>query len=194
MKFKIFKFENVTSTNDIAISLIRKKNKENGCVYAKKQTKGRGTRGKKWISRKGNFFGTIFFPLKSNYPPFNEFAIINPVILSEVIRHFCSKKNISVKWPNDIFVDGKKICGILQELIISKGKKFLIIGIGLNIISNPDIKNKYQATNILLESKKRPSIKMIIQQITYSYERFFLNLNSYKYTNFKDRAETISIN
>ena len=96
MKFKIFKFENVTSTNDIAISLIRKKNKENGCVYAKKQTKGRGTRGKKWISRKGNFFGTIFFPLKSNYPPFNEFAIINPVILSEVIRHFCSKKNIRI--------------------------------------------------------------------------------------------------
>tara|TARA_B100001123_G_C15328048_1_gene1030243 strand:+ start:3294 stop:3872 length:579 start_codon:yes stop_codon:yes gene_type:complete len=191
MKFKIFKFENVTSTNDIAISLIRKKNKENGCVYAKKQTKGRGTRGKKWISRKGNFFGTIFFPLKSNYPPFNEFAIINPVILSEVIRHFCSKKNISVKWPNDIFVDGKKICGILQELIISKGKKFLIIGIGLNIISNPDIKNKYQATNILLESKKRPSIKMIIQQITYSYERFFLNLNSYKYTAFKKKAETM---
>ena len=191
MKFKIFKFENVTSTNDIAISLIRKKNKENGCVYAKKQTKGRGTRGKKWISRKGNFFGKIFFPLKSNYPPFNEFAIINPVILSEVIRHFCSKKNISVKWPNDIFVDGKKICGILQELIISKGKKFLIIGIGLNIISNPDIKNKYQATNILLESKKRPSIKMIIQQITYSYERFFLNLNSYKYTAFKKKAETM---
>ena len=191
MKFKIFKFENVTSTNDIAISLIRKKNKENGCVYAKKQTKGRGTRGKKWISRKGNFFGTIFFPLKSNYPPFNEFAIINPVILSEVIRHFCSKKNISVKWPNDIFVDGKKICGILQELITSKGKKFLIIGIGLNIISNPDIKNKYQATNILLESKKRPSIKMIIQQITYSYERFFLNLNSYKYTAFKKKAETM---
>ena len=92
MKFEIFKFENVTSTNDVAINLIKEEQKEFGCVYAGIQTKGRGTHGREWISDKGNFFGSIFFPLKNNYPPFNEFSIINPIIISGVIKHFCEKK------------------------------------------------------------------------------------------------------
>ena len=154
MKFEVFKFKNVTSTNDIAINLIKEKQKKIGCVYADTQTKGRGTHGKEWISDKGNLFGSIFFPLENNYPPFNEFSIINPIIISDVIKHFCDKKNINLKFPNDVFVNRKKICGVLQETIISGNRKFLIIGIGVNIVSNPDIDNEYQATNILLETKK----------------------------------------
>ena len=189
MKFEIFKFESVTSTNDVAINLIKEEKKEIGCIYADTQTKGRGTRGKEWISTQGNLFGSIFFPLKKNYPPFNEFSIINPVIISSVIEHFCERKNISFKWPNDVFVNGKKICGILQELITSNSKKFLVIGIGVNIVSNPNINTKYQTTNILSETKKKPSIKEIVNLIISSYEKFFINLHSYNYTDFKKKAE-----
>ena len=194
MKFKIFKFESVASTNDVAINLIKEKHREIGCVYAKKQTKGRGTYGKKWVSDEGNLFGTIFFPLKDDYPPFNEFAIINPVIISSVIENFCKKKNITFKRPNDVFVNQKKICGILQELITVNSRKFLIIGIGLNIISNPKINTKYQTTNILIENKKKPSIKEMIRLITSSYEEFFFNLNSYNYKDFKKRADLMALN
>ena len=66
MKFTIFKFKSVTSTNDIAINLIKKQQKETGCVYAEIQTKGRGTHGKEWISDKGNLFGSIFFLLSAS--------------------------------------------------------------------------------------------------------------------------------
>ena len=159
MKFKIFKFGSVTSTNDVAIKLIKKEQKEFGCVHAENQTKGRGTYGRKWISNKGNFFVSIFFPLKNNYPPFNEFSIINPIIISGVIKHFCEKKNIKLKFPNDIFVNRRKICGILQELITINGNKFLIIGIGINIVSNPKINNQYQATNIFWKLKKNQQLK-----------------------------------
>ena len=194
MKFEIFKFEKVTSTNDIAINLIKKEQKESGCVYADIQTKGRGTYGREWISDKGNLFGSIFFPLKNNYPPFNEFSMINPLIISDVIKHFCEMKNINLKFPNDIFVNGKKICGILQELVVSNSRKFLIIGIGVNIVSNPDINNKYQATNILFETKKKPKIKEIIDLITSSYERFFIDLNLYNYGHFKKQADLMALN
>ena len=194
MKFEIFKFENVTSTNDIAINLIKNEQKETGCVYADTQTKGRGTHGREWISGKGNLFGSIFFPLKNNYPPFNEFSMINPLIISDVIKHFCEMKNINLKFPNDIFVNGKKICGILQELIVSNSRKFLIIGIGVNIVSNPDINNKYQATNILLETQKKPKINEIIELIVSSYENFFINLNSYNYEDFKKKADLMALN
>ena len=194
MKFEIFKFESVTSTNDIAINLIKEQQKETGCVYAETQTKGRGTHGKEWVSDKGNLFGSIFFPLKNNYPSFNEFSTINPIIISDVIEHFCEKKNINLKFPNDIFVNRKKICGILQELIVSNSKKFLIIGIGVNIVSNPNVNNIYQATNILLETQKKPKINEIIDLIISSYEKFFIDLNSYNYKHFKKKADLMALN
>ena len=194
MKFEIFKFENVTSTNDIAINLIKNEQKETGCVYADTQTKGRGTHGREWISGKGNLFGSIFFPLKNNYPPFNEFSTINPLIISDVLKHFCKRENINLKFPNDIFVNEKKICGILQELIISNSKKFLITGIGVNIVSNPDIQSKYQATNILIQTNKKPKINEITELIISSYEKFFIDLNSYDYVNFKKKADLMALN
>ena len=194
MKFEIFKFESVTSTNDIAINLIKEQQKETGYVYADTQAKGRGTHGKEWVSDKGNLFGSIFFPLKNNYPSFNEFSTINPIIISDVIEDFCEKKNINLKFPNDIFVNRKKICGILQELIVSNSKKFLIVGIGVNIVSNPNVNNIYQATNILLETQKKPKINEIIDSIISSYEKFFIDLNSYNYKHFKKKADLMALN
>ena len=63
MKFDIYKFKSVTSTNDVALNLIKDKKKNSGFVYTDVQTKGRGTKGKKWISIEGNLFCSLFFQL-----------------------------------------------------------------------------------------------------------------------------------
>ena len=194
MKFEIFKFKSVVSTNDTAANLIKNKKKESGCIYAEMQTNGRGRQGNKWVSEIGNLFVSFFFPLKNIYPPFNEFSIINPVITSEVINQFCKKKKISFKWPNDVLVDGRKICGILQEAIEMNNQKFLIIGIGINIISNPNIKSKYKATNIFLETKKKYSSKEILHLLVNEYEEFFLHLESYNFIKFKLKANLMKEN
>ena len=115
-------------------------------------------------------------------------------LLNDKLINDCNKKNISFKWPNDVFVNRKKICGVLQETIISGNRKFLIIGIGVNIVSNPEIKNNYQATNILLQTEKKPKIKEIIDLIISSYEKFFIDLNSYDYVNFKKKADVMALN
>ena len=194
MFIQINNYSKVTSTNDIAISLIKEKKKESGCIFAEVQTKGRGTHGKRWISKKGNFFGSIFFPLKDDYPPFNEFFVISPIIVSEIIEKFCVGKKISFKWPNDLLINGKKICGILQEIVTLNKNKFLIIGIGINVISSPDINIEYKATNILKETKKKPHINEIINLMISSYEKFFVNLSSYNFVNFKKKAEIMADN
>ena len=193
MKFKIFKIETITSTNDAAVNLI-KKNENSGLVYAKNQTRGRGTRGKKWISNKGNLFVTLFFPLEKNFPSFSEFSIINPVIISEEIIKYYANKKVTLKFPNDIFLNGKKICGILQEIITFNNINYLIIGIGMNVISNPEIINKYEATNLLTETKKRIHIKIIIDKIISSYENFFINLKSFNFKSFKKKADSLASN
>jgi len=193
MRFKKYKYKSVTSTNDVAVNLIKKEKKDSGCVYSDLQTKGRGTHGKKWISQKGNLFTSIFFHLKENYPSFSEFSIINPIIISEVVKIFCRNENVKLKYPNDIFVNGKKICGILQELIILDDRKFLIVGVGMNVVKNPGVKNKYETTSIFKESKKKRKISEIINMIILSYENFFLKIKSYKYLNFKKKADLMAI-
>ena len=82
----------------------------------------------------------------------------------------------------------------MQELITLNSKKFLIIGIGINIVSNPIIYNKYLATNIFLETKSKPSIREIMEKIILSYEKFFLNLKSYDYLSFKKKADLMAAN
>ena len=193
MRFKIIKFKSVTSTNDVAISLIKEEKKDSGCIYTDLQTKGRGTYGKRWISKKGNLFLSLFFPLKEKYPTFDEFSIINPIIILDVIKKFCDEEKLGLKFPNDILYNKKKICGLLQEIITQKNRKFLIIGIGLNILSNPNINNEYKATNIYLETKKKPSIIEIINLIISSYENFFIHLDSYNYESFKKKSEELSL-
>ena len=193
MKFKIFKFTSVTSTNDMAINMIQNEKKYSGCIFAKNQTKGRGTHGKKWISQKGNLFCSIFFQLKNNYPSFEEFSIINPILVSEALGKYCDKK-ISFKSPNDLLINEKKICGILQEIITLNENKYLIIGIGINIISSPIIDENYKTTNIYAESSKKPTLEELMKLIIIFYEKFFNDINSYNFINFKKKANLMSIN
>ena len=86
MNFNIYNYNKIPSTNDEAIKLIKKKNMKQGLVFSKIQTNGRGTRGKKWISKSGNFFGSIFFQLKKNTPKFYEFSVIAPVLITKKIK------------------------------------------------------------------------------------------------------------
>jgi len=194
MKFEIFKFDSLTSTNDKAIDLIKNKNKKSGFILSKNQIEGRGTHGKKWISIEGNFFGSLFFNLKNDYPPFNEFSIINPIIISDVLKKISNEKNIKLKFPNDIFINKKKVCGILQEVINNENKEFLIVGIGINVTANPVLNNIYNATNLSVETNKNHQINEIVELIISSYEDFFNNIKSYDYIYYKKKANLMVIN
>ena len=89
-------------------------------------------------------------------------------------------------------VDGRKICGILQEAIEMNNQKFLIIGIGINIISNPNIKALYKTTNIFLESNQKPTANELIVLLIKSYDNFFKELESYNFLNFKSKVGLLS--
>lgn len=192
MKFEIYKFEKVTSTNDVAINLIKKEKKQTGCIYAHAQTKGRGSNGKKWISKKGNFFSTIFFQIKKNYPTVEQFTTINSLLNIDVIKNYCGKNKINFKPPNDILVNNKKICGILQEVITKDKNKYLIVGIGINLVTNPKIK-KYISTNIYKETNIKPDLNKISEQVLKKYENFFKNIKKYNFSKFKLKSKKLAL-
>ena len=165
MSFKKFFYKKVNSTNDLAIKKI-KAGIAKGIIIADYQKKGRGQHGKKWLSLKGNIFMTIFFKIKENIN-IKKITILNCKIIKKVLFQYI-KKTITIKPPNDLLVDKKKICGILQEIKFNQKHKFIIIGIGINLIKNPIIKN-YPTTNILIETGYRVKRFNLIKEIEKNY-------------------------
>ena len=179
MKIKLIKFKKVKSTNDIALRLIKKGNIKPTIITSEKQTNGRGTMGKKWISKKGNLFISIFFEMSKKKINFRQFSILNALILRKLISNFISE-NIQVKWPNDLLYKKKKICGILQEVINYNDKDFLIVGIGLNTNHSPKNKNFLSTSlkNIKINKVDNKKILIIIRE---KYEKFLNELEKFSY-------------
>ena len=146
MKFKIFRFKKVNSTNNTAIRIIRNSNLNYGMVISEMQNNGRGQYGKKWISYKGNLFASFFHPFDQNKFSIERATKLNCNLVKKLLSKYV-KNEITFKKPNDLLVNKEKISGILQEIITKSDKKFLITGIGINVIKNPNIKN-YPATNL----------------------------------------------
>jgi len=165
MNFKKFFYKKVNSTNDLAIKKI-KIGITKGIIVTDYQKKGRGQHGKKWLSFKGNLFMTIFFRIKRNIS-IKKITILNCKIIKKTLFKYI-KKTIVIKPPNDLLVNKKKICGILQEIKFNKDAKFLVIGIGINLIENPIIRN-YPTTNILKETGYKVKKHNLIKNIEQNY-------------------------
>ena len=159
MKFKVFKFKKVKSTNNTAIRVLKSTNIYYGMISSESQNNGRGQYGKKWISFKGNLFVSFFFKLDNLKISFKQLTKLNCLLVRKILSTYYKKK-IIYKKPNDLLIDKKKICGILQETLIKLDKKYLIVGVGINLIKSPYIKN-YPTTNLKeLLNKKVSKIKI----------------------------------
>ena len=140
MKLKIFRFKKVNSTNNTAVRIIKKTNLDYGMIISEMQNNGRGQHGNKWISYKGNLFISFFYSLEKIDIALKKLTKINCLMVKKLLS-FYYKKKIILKKPNDLLINRKKICGILQETLIKLDKKFLIVGIGINLIKSPYIRN-----------------------------------------------------
>ena len=125
---KFIKFDELSSTNDY---LRRKLDAEEyDVIIAKKQTNGRGKRGRVWISNEGS--ALFSFTVEYKEELLNRITIFSSYIVYMVLKNFLNESNkdrLKIKWPNDIYYENKKICGILCE----KVRNNIIIGIGINI-------------------------------------------------------------
>ena len=168
MKFKIFKFKNVKSTNNSAIRLIKTKRLDSGMVISENQKQGKGQYGKKWISLKGNIFVSFFFKLETLSVSIKQLTKINCLLVKKLLSSYYKKK-IIYKKPNDLLIDKKKICGILQETIKILDERYLIVGIGVNLKKNPNIKD-YPTVNLYELIKSNIPKKKIENELKRLFE------------------------
>ena len=166
MVLKKFKYKKVSSTNDIAMKKIRQGYKS-GVIISDKQTRGRGQYGKKWVSNKGNLFFSIFFIINKKIQ-LSRLVINNLRIIKKILSEYIKSK-IKIKRPNDITVNKKKICGILNETLFYNDLKFLIIGIGINIVSSPNLRD-YPTTNLNEATNKKVSEIKLLNKIIKAFD------------------------
>jgi BirA family biotin operon repressor/biotin-[acetyl-CoA-carboxylase] ligase len=105
---------------------------------ALEQTAGRGRRARAWVSPRGNFHGTLL--LHPDAPP-DQAALrsfVAALALRDALAVLCPTADLSLKWPNDVSVNGGKVAGILLESATSGGMvRHLAVGIGVNLIAAP---------------------------------------------------------
>ena len=170
MKLKQFNFKKVKSTNQTAIRLIKSSKNKFGLIVSEAQSKGKGQYGRKWISYKGNIFLSFFYKLENiNLSP-SSLTKINCFLVKDVISKYYKKK-ITFKLPNDLLINKKKICGILQEKIEKSKKQYLIVGIGFNLIKSPNIPN-YPTTNLFKITNQKINKKKFVKELKITFEKF----------------------
>ena len=129
--FQIDFFDCLDSTNSY---LLQNGTKDKQVVVAKKQNKGRGRNDRTWISDDGNLYFSIFLKVNLN-ENIAQISYIAACACLLSLKQINEKLDISLKWPNDLLVKGKKIAGILLES--DNIKNAVICGIGVNNKNNP---------------------------------------------------------
>ncbi|UCD64734.1 MAG: biotin--[acetyl-CoA-carboxylase] ligase [Candidatus Zixiibacteriota bacterium] len=171
-------YQSVKSTNDIAIALAEKGQKEGTIVTAEEQTRGKGRLGRSWHSpaRAGIYISIILRPrFEPELAP--GLAIMTSLALADTLNSFCPG-SVRIKWPNDIQIGGRKVAGILTELSAEKsGIDYVVIGTGINVNHRPgDFPEDLRAIATSVRAAVRKKVRRIelLQDFLRRFEKEYL--------------------
>jgi BirA family transcriptional regulator, biotin operon repressor / biotin---[acetyl-CoA-carboxylase] ligase len=130
----IYSFEEVSSTNDIALELGRNGACEGTIVIADSQSGGRGRLGRRWISPPGvNLYTSVIFRPRIATKDAPVLTLISAISVAEALRAE-GAVGATIKWPNDLIINMKKVAGILTEMETKEDEvDFIVVGIGVNL-------------------------------------------------------------
>lgn len=173
---KIYYYDSINSTNIEANSLADQE-EEGTTIVAEEQLAGRGRLGRDWISpkKKGIYFSII---LK---PQLHPMEVSKLTLLGAAAVHLALEEigvDSKIKWPNDIVVNGKKVCGILTEMSSELDMtNYVIMGIGINVnLEEKDIADdlRHKASSLKIELKETVDRRKLFSQVLNKFEELYL--------------------
>lgn len=170
-------YDTIDSTNKEAKRMANLED-EGTVVVSEEQTDGKGRLGRLWVSPKGKGIWMSII-LKPNVEPFKVGAIT--LLGAASVYKGLKKMNIDseIKWPNDILIDEKKVCGILTEMSAELNMiNYLVMGIGINVnLDEVDIPEelKDKATSIKINQKKDIYRKVLLANILNEFEKLYID-------------------
>ncbi len=130
--FDVRLLDSVGSTSDEALRLAREGAPHGTVVTAREQTAGRGRVGRAWASPPGNLYLSVLLRLDLPVARIAELSFVAALAVAETVDAFVAGR-ASLKWPNDVLIDGAKVAGILIE----QADGVAVIGIGVNVAHCP---------------------------------------------------------
>ena len=167
-----------TSTNDIARQQALAKCPEGTAVIADRQTSGRGRLKREWVTPQGNIaVSVVLYPARKELP---FLTMLSALAVQYAIRKTTGLK-CQLKWPNDVLINGKKVCGILLESrAAANSVDYAIIGIGINVnmklADYPEI--SAIATSLADETGEEVSRAATLQNLFVEMEKLYLRLQA----------------
>ncbi len=139
MQWDIRQYGAVDSTQDVLKGLLRDGRVHEGiAVQAESQSSGRGRHGRQWVSGKGNLYLSFLLCPSKPIHETPQLAFVCGLALAQAVKPLLKVPSLlSLKWPNDVLIEGRKIAGILIEADSIAGENFVIVGLGLNISTSP---------------------------------------------------------
>jgi BirA family biotin operon repressor/biotin-[acetyl-CoA-carboxylase] ligase len=174
-KGDIVHFRETDSTNTRAKALADRGAPEGTVIVSEKQIDGRGRKGRNWFSpsQEGIYISLILRPaLSPGEAP--KTTLLTAVAVAEALISLTGLA-VSIKWPNDILVHGKKIAGILTEISAEiDAINYIVVGLGLNV-NTPDFPSniKDKATSMFIEAGKHFSRVRVLREYLIWYERYY---------------------
>jgi len=152
--YRLVELECIDSTNAEAKRLAEQGAPDCTVVWAKRQTAGRGRRGREWVSESGNLYFSILLRMPYPMEVMTQLSFVAANAVADAVQVAAPRGTfVNVKWPNDVLVEGKKISGILMEGepdFKSGAFKWLVLGVGVNIASHPVVEDGgYPATSLV---------------------------------------------
>lgn len=172
---KIYYFEETDSTNNDARRLVSKEGGHGVLVVADRQTAGKGRRGRTWLSPSGtNIFMSIGLKPELSPDKASMLTLVMALAVCDAI-HGVSGLDSRIKWPNDIVVNGKKICGMLTEMEAELDCiHSVVIGVGINVNQKEFAEEiRETATSLYLESGNSMIRAELIERTMHYFEAYY---------------------
>ncbi|NLW83782.1 MAG: biotin--[acetyl-CoA-carboxylase] ligase [Phycisphaerae bacterium] len=188
-------FKSTASTNDAAWQYALNPAHHGLCVLAEEQTKGRGRRGRKWQSAAGESILCSILLIDTLIEA-ELLTLTAAVAVAEAIRNCCGL-NATIKWPNDILVNGRKLAGILVEKRTVGGRTCYVVGVGVNCNQNVEAFNGHTlrtpATSIRIETASPIDRTGLVCALLQAFEDWLVRSSSFSLSK-SNRAKACTTN
>ncbi len=167
-------FGEVNSTNDIAWDSARQPDTDGLVILAESQRRGRGRLGRRWITPPDseNILMSVLLRDGQKFLPHESITIAAGLAVAEAIDETLHLRT-TLKWPNDVLIDGKKLAGIIVELRRDKSENLLVIGIGINVDqAPPDAFVEKPATSLRAETPQHLDRHEIIRAVLRTLDKW----------------------
>lgn len=169
-------FRRVASTNDVAKEFAARGAKEGTVIVAETQTRGRGRLGREWVSPEGGIWLSVILRSTVNLKDASKLTLTASVAVARTLNKIYDVK-AEIKWPNDVQIDGRKVCGILTEATArDKTADFFVVGIGVN--ANIDLSSlpkllRDSTTSLKEELKRNIEREQFLSALLTEIERYY---------------------